>query len=72
MSQAKKEGGFYIEKLNLGSKRNVSSTSLSGGKLNFHFKTKSVSLSLTRYEEKTTSCDGSDREYEGNEIFHLK
>ena len=39
MSQAKKEGGFYIEKLNLGSKRNVSSTSLSGGKLNFHFKT---------------------------------
>ena len=33
MSQAGKEGMFYIEKLNLKAKRNVPSTSLSGGQL---------------------------------------
>ena len=32
MSQARKEGMSYIDKLNLRSKKNVPSTSLSGGK----------------------------------------
>lgn len=64
MSQAGKEGRFYIEKLNLESKKNVSSTSLSGGNLCFPRKNKT--FNLTRYEEKTTSCYGSDREYKGN------
>ena len=71
MSQARKEGGFHIKKLNLESKRNVSSTSLSGGNFNFPLQNKTVTLSLTRYEEKTTSGDGSHREYEGNEICQL-
>ena len=66
MSQARKEGGFYIKKLNLESKRNVSSTSLSGGNFNSHLQNKTVTLSLTRYEEKTPSRHGSDREYKGN------
>ena len=64
MSQAGKEGRFYIEKLNLESKRNVSSTSLSGG--NIFFTRRNKTFNLTRYEEKTTSCHGSDREYKGN------
>ena len=64
MSQAGKEGRFYIEKLNLESKRNVSSTSLSGGKRYIFDALKKNAL--TRNEEETTSCHGSDREYKGN------
>ena len=63
MSQAGKEGRYYLEKLNLESKRNVSSTSLSGG--NFYFPCKIKSVKLTRYEAEITSCHGSDREYKG-------